>query len=206
MKLVKILIASSVITACVLSLTLAAAGGGGAERGTGRWQGLDTSTQGFGLRAGDTSGGIDRFGILNRGGNQPARSAVSLQDLTDDQTKKLTALVEADTNSFQKAQNALTSANSALTAAEISVDDAKIKEAYKAVASATEVISDLRMAQFKKVKAILTDEQYKQLQQNLTSPRGSTRRGTGTTPGTRRGTTPRIPRGGARDTGVAIPI
>ena len=48
-------------------------------------------------------------------------------------------------------------------------DEAKAKEAIKAVASATEAASTLRLAEYKKIKAILTEAQYKQLQTTMTT-------------------------------------
>ncbi len=163
MKVVKILIAAFVITVCFISLSFAAAGGRG--RGTG----------------------------MGRGGAAaiPAQRAASMQgqlNLSDEQVAKLNEITAADMNNMQKLQAALTSANTALTIAEMSDDEAKVKDAIKAIESATGALTEARMAEYKKIKGILTEEQFKQFQTAVTTPaRGRIR---GTTPGNR-GTVPR---------------
>lgn len=188
MKLVKVMLVVAIIATVVVGLAFAGAGGGGGRAGGGGGR-AGGGTGGLGGGAGGRSGGF----MMGRGGAQPATSAAALTDLTEDQRTKLTELAQADANSFQKAQNALTAANTALTSAEMSGEEAKVKEAIKGVTSSTEAVAMLRLAEYKKVKGILTEAQYKQLQQNMTTPRGMTRRGAGagggagTGGGTRRG-------------------
>ena len=127
MKLVKILIASTVITVCFLSLTFAASGGRASSRG-----GRGTGT------------GMGRGGAAAT----PAQRAVSMRtqlNLTDEQVTKLNELTAADTNNLRKLQTALTSANTALTAAEMSGEEAKVKEAIKAIETATQAATDARL-------------------------------------------------------------
>lgn len=167
MKLVKVMLVLAIITTVVVGLAFAGAGGGGGGGGR-AGGGAGGGMGGMGMGRGMGMGGM-------MGAMQPARVApMMLQDqgLTEDQTSKLTALAEADANSFQKAQTALTTANAALTAAEMAGDEAKAKEAVKGVATATEGVSMLRLAEYKKIKGILTEAQYKQLQTSMTTVRG----------------------------------
>ena len=187
MKLIKVLFVSAIITACVVGMAFAGAGGGGRVGGG---AGAGGGRVGGGAGAG---GGRGTGALIGRGGlgmTTPAARAALMQTqltLTDDQVTKLNELSAADTNSMQKLQNAITAANTTLTAAEMSGDDAKIKEAVKAIASATEAAATARAAEYKKIKALLNEEQYKQLQTAMTTPaRGrGTGRGTAPAPGGR---------------------
>ena len=153
MKLVKILIASSVITAAIISLPFAAASSGrdGGRSGTG------TSFR----------GPLSNFGT-------PASGVVNWQkqlELTNEQVTKLNALHAADVNNLFTLQMAILTSARSLTAAELSGEEAKIKEASKVVAAAEEIMALARGAEYKKIKGILTDAQYKQFEQNITSTR-----------------------------------
>jgi hypothetical protein len=92
--------------------------------------------------------------------------------LTQDQVTKLNAITPIDPNITR----AVTTAQTALTSAVIAGDDAKIKEAVKAVAAATEKNAMAQAAVYKQVKAFLTPDQYKQMADAATATRAGPRR------------------------------
>ena len=148
MKIAKVLMVIAITTCVVVGMAFGGAGGGRAAGGAG--------------------GG---FGGGGRGGRGPARQVAAMADaltLTEDQVTKLNAIPVTDPNIAL----GVTTANTALTAAVIAGDDAKIKEAVKGVAAATEKNAMAQSAEYKKVKAILTEAQYKQMTTTMTTPRG----------------------------------
>ena len=117
------------------------------------------------------SGGRGSFGGGRGGaGASIARQVAAMSELSlnADQVSKLNALPIPDAN----IANAVTSAQTLLTSEVMAGDEAKIKEAVEGVVAATEKNSLSQAAEYKKIKDILTEAQYKQLTASLTSPRG----------------------------------
>jgi hypothetical protein len=116
------------------------------------------------------SAGGRGFGGGRGAANTIARQVTAMSDLSlkPDQLSKLNAMSAADAN----IANAVTAAQAPLNAAVVAGDEAKIKEVINNITVATEKNALAQAAEYKKIKAILTDAQYKQMTTALTAPPG----------------------------------
>ncbi len=118
-------------------------------------------------------------GTAGTGGSIASQvAAMSELKLKAEQVSKLNALPVPDVN----IANAVTAAQALLTSAVMAGDEAKIKETVEGVVAATEKNALAQADEYRKVKEILTEEQYKQMTASLTSPRSG--RGSGSRGGT----------------------
>jgi Spy/CpxP family protein refolding chaperone len=120
----------------------------------------------------EPAGGAEgqRFG---GGGREPVRMVLSMREqlnITEEQVKKLESLKSEDPNAVQKANQELMDARRALNASVIASETEKIKELSQKIGAATEKVSLLQAQDYKKIKGILTPEQFQNLQQIITNP------------------------------------
>lgn len=166
MKVVKTLLLITIVAALIVSVSLAAE------------QAAPPARPARGPAGGPGGAGVPRMGM---GRMNPARMVIAMRDqlsLTDDEVGKLEALKPADPNAVQKAQQELIETQRELNVAVMAGDEAKIKELCKKIGAATEKTSLFQAQEYKQIKQILTADQFKNLQQLMTTQRGG-RPGTG---------------------------